>query len=379
MEHDFRFRQYREFLEQANRIFPTEPRIFTLDFDMLQRIWRRLRVVKLHGVSDCPPIRGFSGDNAVKGHYVSYGILEYELPLEGRTFHLLRWRNTFEVDYDSPLGDLWMIPAEEQAAFYHRLRKLSRPPRETHAPVMPEGDRQRLWNNTIGFLDKGRAALERFGVPLRRGVLLMGTPGNGKTMACRWLQSEVLRQGYIWRSVTPDLYMNYRSRGQTSQLFDLEHPGIILFDDLDHALKNREEYGGGLEQTSFLSELDGIRIRQGVVFLFTTNAGIDDLDAAFRRPGRIDHMIRFSPPGAALRREFISERWPEELRAAIPLDRAVEQTEGLSFAELEEIKKQMVLGYLESNRWDWDESLALFRLRIEEEQPRKPIGFVCQK
>lgn len=379
MQHDVRSRQYREFLDQANQIFPAELRVFTLDGEMLNRVSRHLRVVQVHPVAECPPIRAFSSSNPRKGHYVSYGIVEYELALDGRTFPLLRWQNTFETDYDSPLGDLWIIPAQDHSAFYHRLRKLTQIHQDSRAPIMQSGDRNRLWNNTIGFLDKGRESLERFGVPLKRGVLLMGTPGNGKTMACRWLQSEALRLGYSWKSVTPDMYMNFSGRGQTSMLFDLDRPGIVLFDDLDHALKNREEFGGGLEQTTFLSELDGIRIRQGVVFLFTTNATIDDLDPAFRRPGRIDHMIRFSPPTAELRREFISERWPQELRESIPLERAVEQTEGLSFAELDEIKKQMVLNYLETDRWDWDEAFALFQIRLEDERPRKPIGFVFQK
>ena len=98
-----------------------------------------------------------------------------------------------------------------------------------------------------------------------------------------------------------------------SRLFDLDRPGIVLFDDLDHALRNRDDAMATLEQARFLSELDGVRLRQGIVYLFTTNAGIDDLDPAFRRPGRIDHMIRFSPPDADLRREFIANCWPREI------------------------------------------------------------------
>ncbi len=365
--------QYRHLLKYASGCFQGPARGFTLCYESARRLLQEARKLSTHDVDGLPAVRQFT--EGTTGNYVQFGLTEYVLRLGGRTFRLLRFVNHLDGNRDLALDNFWMIAAGDYLAFYRVFRRLSDERLNSPPPLMTPSERERLWKNTVGFLQRGEDALKRFGVPLKRGVLLMGSPGNGKTTACRWLETEAGRLGYQWRSISSDDYQNACARGAASHLFQLDQPGIILFDDLDHALRSREETGGGLEQTRFLSELDGIRLRQGVVYLFTTNAGIEDLDPAFRRPGRIDHMIRFGPPADDLRREFIRDYWPPEIAERVPLERAVAETAGLSFAELDEIKKQMVLGYLDSHRWDWNEAIGMFRIRMEEDRPRKPIGF----
>ncbi|NJL95141.1 MAG: hypothetical protein HC915_16185 [Anaerolineae bacterium] len=57
---------------------------------------------------------------------------------------------------------------------------------------------------------------------------------------------------------------------------------------------------------------------------FTSNLDVERVDFALRRPGRIDVVLAFPRPTAALRRRLIVERWHEDIRAAIDLDRALE-------------------------------------------------------
>ena len=83
-------------------------------------------------------------------------------------------------------------------------------------------------------LQRSEMALERFGVATRRGVLLLGDPGNGKTMACRWLFSQCCRSGLEWSNVTAAMYEDARAEREVPGLFRLDGPGIILFDDFEN-------------------------------------------------------------------------------------------------------------------------------------------------
>src|SRR5262245_60914724 len=53
------------------------------------------------------------------------------------------------------------------------------------------------------------------------------------------------------------------------------------------------------EATTFLTELDGLHPREGIVYLFTSNLSPARIDRAARRPGRIDLLLHFPRPDTA--------------------------------------------------------------------------------
>jgi hypothetical protein len=107
----------------------------------------------------------------------------------------------------------------------------------------------------------------------------------------------------------------------------------------------------------------------------TSNAALKELDPAIRRPGRIDVIVQFAKPDAKLRRRLIAERWHPDLRAGIEVESVVSQTEGLSFAEIEELKKLLVIRQVETGRWDWPWARVALRQRDRDHRARRPIGF----
>jgi len=180
-----------------------------------------------------------------------------------------------------------------------------------------------------------------------------------------------------WRLVTPDAYRQARANDCIEHLFTVEKRGIVFFDDMDIALRDRETVHESDDQAVFLSALDGIEVNEGVVFIFTTNCALDLIDRAFKRPGRIDLVLEFSPPDADLRRE-LTERWHPEIRAAIDLNAAVASTDGCSFAELEELKNLLIMHFMESQRWDWDAALKQLDINRKELGPqrrKRSVGF----
>ncbi len=261
-----------------------------------------------------------------------------------------------------------------------RRRRDAEPP--AVVPVLPPGQRAALWQNTIGYLDSANLArIRAYGGRARRGLLLTGDPGNGKTMACRWLWEECRRRRWEWRLVTPDSYRKARHDGGNPQeavraLFSVSRRGIIFFDDMDLALRDRETVAETEDQAVFLGAMDGIPVNEGVVFVFTTNCRVDLIDRAFKRPGRIDVVMQFNPPDAGLRRELLG-RWHADIGAGIDVERAVAATDGYSFAEIEELKNLLILRRLDGGGWDWDGALEQFRVNRSEvsARQRRQVGF----
>ena len=311
-----------------------------------------------------------------EGNSVVLGIERFRVKVGETLIPVAKAVNPFCEEYCSPLSELWAVPAEHYQKLYRFLRRGVHERMKEIPPIMQPYDQERLWNNTLGFLERGEEALERFGVTLKRGVLLTGQPGNGKTMAARWLLSQACKLGYAWRTVRAEEYEMARHHGSAHGMFELDRPGIILFDDLDSALRDREEVGQTPDATTFLSELDGLEVRRGVVYLFTSNAKVQDIDPAFRRPGRIDQIIHFPLPDANLRRRLIEEHWPREVVENIPADEVVEKTEGRCFAEVEELKKLLVMRFLDKRTWDWPWAWENFENRMADSESRRPIGFV---
>jgi hypothetical protein len=274
-------------------------------------------------------------------------------------------------DYQEEAYDLFLV----SRADYLRLFRIAvRAGREDVSaappPVLPRDQMDTLRQNTLGYLDRANLKrIKELGGRPKRGLLLTGPPGNGKTSACRWLYEECRRQGLEYTLVSPDAYQAARRScnpvAAVKELFTVSRRGVIFFDDMDIALRDRNTVKETDDQAVFLSALDGIEVHEGVVYVFTTNCGLDLIDPAFKRPGRIDLVLHFAPPTAELRRELIG-RWHADIRAGIDVAAAVEHTDGFSFAEAEELKNLLILRHLDGGGWDWAWAMEQFRQNRQE-------------
>lgn len=284
-------------------------------------------------------------------------------------------------------GESYDVYVAERADYVKLFRLTLRAGRERGPgevpPVMRPGQLEVLRQNTIDYLDRDNLKRIRdLGGRPKRGLLLTGPPGNGKTSVCRWLRNECLRVGYEHREVGPDAYQAARKScdpvSAVRELFTVHRRGVIFFDDMDVALRDRNTVKETDDQSVFLGALDGIDVHEGVAYVFTTNCPLSLIDPAFKRPGRIDLVVHFELPDAALRRALI-DRWHGDVRGGIDPDAAVGATEGFSFAEVEEVKNLLILRYLDSKAWDWDWAMNQFREnRAELATRERHVGFVPQ-
>lgn len=246
-------------------------------------------------------------------------------------------------------------------------------------PVLPADTLAALRRNTLDYLRPDRLQrIVALGGRPKRGLILTGPPGNGKTSACRWVWEQCRDHGLEYRQVSPDDYRAARGAHDPAEavreLFEVETAGVVFFDDLDLALRDRSTSDSPEDQAVFLGALDGIRPTTGAVYVFTTNLPPDRIDPAFLRPGRIDAVLHFPKPDEALRRELFA-RWHPDVRAGLDMDRALADTAGLSFAEVDELKNLLILRHLEAGEWDWGWAVEQYR-RTRDGVPARPrIGF----
>lgn len=246
-------------------------------------------------------------------------------------------------------------------------------------PILPEGMLTTLQDNTLGFL-KHEASLKEYGVKMRRGLLLTGPPGNGKTMACAWIR-KLCKANNVSNGVVTggEIDSVFKSGDSLDELFSQDT--VTFFDDIDVGFLNRAK-GDGKIACAVLAAMDGVVPRNHTIKIFTTNEDLNDIDPAFLRPGRIDVCVEFPKPTRELREQFIRERWHPEILAYLEgpkLLKLLHKTEDFSFAEVDAIRTLLVTNKLMGSKtWDLDGALLEFHAGRETFKVRKKrsVGFV---
>ena len=173
-------------------------------------------------------------------------------------------------------------------------------------------DFKEIEDSTIKFLmnDEFRNYCSEHHIRLKRGIILQGEPGTGKTLTLQWLRQQCELNGIKFEQ-----FKNIDDFVKNSDEYYREGKKIFVFEDFDAALVERENTGMAPNQIlgMVLNTLEGVEDINDVVSIFTTNH-IDVFDKAFIRPGRIDKVITYSLPGEKEYREFFQAYIPEEER-----------------------------------------------------------------
>jgi SpoVK/Ycf46/Vps4 family AAA+-type ATPase len=150
-----------------------------------------------------------------------------------------------------------------------------------------------------------------FGKSLRGGLLLYGPPGCGKTFLARATAGE-LGAKFMPVGIADVLDMwlgqseqNLKGYFETARR---QAPCVLFFDEVDALGRKRSlarhSAGSGVI-SQFLSELDGMQSDNRGVFVLAATNHPWDVDAALRRPGRLDRMLLVLPPDAAAREAIL--------------------------------------------------------------------------
>ena len=150
-----------------------------------------------------------------------------------------------------------------------------------------------------------------FGKSLRGGLLLYGPPGCGKTFLARATAGELGAKFMpVGISDVLDMYLG-QSEQNLKGYFEAarrQAPCVLFFDEVDALGRKRSlmrhSAGSGVI-SQFLSELDGMQSDNRGVFVLAATNHPWDVDAALRRPGRLDRMLLVLPPDASAREAIL--------------------------------------------------------------------------
>ena len=179
-----------------------------------------------------------------------------------------------------------------------------------------------------------------YGKSLRGGLLLYGPPGCGKTFLARAVAGEMGAR-FISLSIVDVLNMWIgNSEKNLHEIFGTARrnaPCVLFLDEIDALGHKRSQLQSSAMRTlgnQLLAELDGMEgDNEGVFLLAATNAPWD-VDAALRRPGRLDRMALVLPPDPPARASILEYHLRARPIANIDLNRLVEATENFSGADL---------------------------------------------
>jgi len=188
-------------------------------------------------------------------------------------------------------------------------------------------DIQYFWSNKQKFLN--------YKFAYKRGILLYGPPGCGKTSIISLLSRDIINRGGIVVSISTvnDLQIYTDSIGKVFRNIQPTTPILVLMEDLDGIAAVREA------ETMLLNVLDGTYQLSNVVYLACTNYPEKLQDRILNRPSRFDKRYLIDYPSTEVRRFYLERKiHPSDLEE-IDLEEIVKKTEGLSIAHLGEFVK----------------------------------------
>ncbi len=210
----------------------------------------------------------------------------------------------------------------------------------------------------VDFLKNPKKYLD-IGARIPRGVLLLGSPGTGKTLIARAVAGESnVPFFHISGSEFVEMFVGVGS-ARVRDLFTTAKkaaPCIVFIDEIDAIGRERGAgIGGGhdeREQTlnQILVEMDGFDRDTKVIVIAATNRP-DILDSALLRPGRFDRRIILDMPDIGAREEILKiHSRGKILTKGINLRRVAERTPGFSGADLANLMNEAALWAARKNQ-----------------------------
>ncbi len=235
----------------------------------------------------------------------------------------------------------------------------------------PQTNSERVLKEIETFWEKEQIFKE-YNLTHKRGIILYGPPGSGKTCLVNLIMKDVIdRKGIVIKFLGPNLFLNGM---RVLREVEPKTPVVVLMEDIDSIIERESE-------SEVLNILDGVESISKIAFLATTNYPEMLGPRIINRPSRFDKRFKIPHPNEESREIYLLHlcgQKPEELK--INIKRWVKDTDGFSIAHLKELfVAVIILGD------DYEEALDNLKLMCEDISSKEDhykygtMGFVKTK
>jgi hypothetical protein len=217
---------------------------------------------------------------------------------------------------------------------------------------------QRFWGLEANFA--------KYELTYKRGMLLYGPPGSGKSCTVQLLMADVIeRGGIVVKFKSPDYFTDGMRAFRSIQPHS---PMVVIMEDIDSLIERHCE-------SDILNILDGVEELHKIVFLATTNYPGKLGHRIINRPSRFDKRFEIGFPNSQSRRLYLEhllfEEAPESL--GIDLDKWIKDTSKFSLAHIRELFIAVIL--LGDKYEDAVKTLREMKEEIDERDKDQYLGF----
>jgi DNA replication protein DnaC len=186
------------------------------------------------------------------------------------------------------------------------------------------------------FTDDG-IFYKQYNIPYKRGILLYGNPGNGKTTLVKSIANSIDAPMVYWQIT------EHTSSYTVREVFTLVAkmtPMVLVIEDID-SMPNEV-------RSVFLNILDGSTSKEGIFLIGTTNYPEKIDPALINRSGRFDRAYELKLPTEEMRFDYLMVKRFDQFVSLDEVREVVAKTDGFSFAQLNELYTSTAL------QWHYD-------------------------